>query len=101
MSLRKNFFWMISGRIGFAVSQWLVVVFIARLSSPEKLGEFTYAIAVTSPVIMFTELNMRAYMVTDAQEKISIFRLLGKSIGFQFAGFQCCMLYWFFQGKLI
>ena len=69
MSLRKNFFWMISGRIGFAVSQWLVVVFIARLSSPEKLGEFTYAIAVTSPVIMFTQLNMRAYMVTDAQEK--------------------------------
>ncbi len=29
------------------------------------LGEFTYALAIVSPVIMFSQLNLRAFMATD------------------------------------
>lgn len=67
MSLRKNFSWMTAGRAIYAASQWLLLITIARLTTPEVLGDFTYALAVTSPIIIFAQLNMRAFMATDAK----------------------------------
>ena len=58
---------MASGRAVYAASQWLLVIIIARLGSPETLGEFTYALAIASPMIVFAQLNLRSYMATDAQ----------------------------------
>lgn len=67
-SLRKNFSYMLTGRAVYAATQWLLIIALARLTSPESLGHFTYALAITGPVIIFFQLNMRAYMATDAVE---------------------------------
>lgn len=68
-SLRRNFTLMVAGRVVYALSQWLLLILLARLSSAELLGHFTYALAVTGPIIVFSQLNMRAYMATDAANR--------------------------------
>ena len=59
------------GRATYVVCQWLLLVAITRLAGAKTLGEFTYALAVASPIVILAQLNMRAYMVTDAQEEFS------------------------------
>ncbi len=66
MRLRKSIAWMLAGRIVYATCMWLLVVAIARLGSTEMLGEYSFAIALTSPIIMFCRFNLRVFMVTDA-----------------------------------
>lgn len=62
---------MVAGRAFYAASQWLLIIALARLSAPDTLGHFTYALAVTGPIIVFSQLNMRAYMATDMLEQFS------------------------------
>ena len=67
-SLRRNFSVMVTGRAIYAAAQWLLIIVLAQLSTPDTLGHFTYALAVTGPIIVFSQLNMRAYMATDTLE---------------------------------
>ena len=71
-SLKRNFVWIASGRFVYAASQWLLLAVIARLATVEDLGVFTYALAVTSPVIVLAQLNMRAFMITDARDEFEL-----------------------------
>lgn len=71
MSLKVNFSLMTAGRGLYVVCQWLLLVVIARLADPAALGQFTYALALTSPIIIFTQFNMRAYMATDTQREFA------------------------------
>ena len=40
---------------------------LAKLGSPEMVGQFTLGLAVTAPVIMFTNLQLRGVQATDAK----------------------------------
>ena len=51
----------------YAASQWGMLVVLARLGSPEMVGQFALGLAVTAPVIMFTNLNLRAVQTTDTE----------------------------------
>jgi hypothetical protein len=57
---------MFMGRLVYAASQWLLLVVIARLTTPHDLGRFTYALALASPILLASQLNMRAFMATDS-----------------------------------
>ena len=59
---------MVTGRAIYAATQWLLIIVLARISTPDTLGHFTYALAVTGPILVFSQLNMRAYMATDMLE---------------------------------
>lgn len=72
MSLRKNFIWMMIGRGVYATCQWLIIIVIARFTSPEKLGNFTYALAVSSPFILFSQMNLRTFMATDTRDQFEL-----------------------------
>lgn len=71
MSLRRNFAAMMIGRAVYAVSQWALLISIARLSSPEALGSFAFALGIVNPILILTLFNMRAYMVTDASQRFA------------------------------
>lgn len=47
-------------------SQLLLLTIVARMTTPETLGEFAYALSVTGPIIVLSQLNARAFLVTDA-----------------------------------
>jgi len=66
MSLRANFTWTAGSRAIYAASQWLLLILVARLAGVEQLGQFAYALAVTGPIVVFAQLNMRGFMATDA-----------------------------------
>lgn len=66
MSLRANFTWTAGSRAIYAASHWLLLILVARLAGVEQLGQLAYALAVTGPIVVFAQLNMRGFMATDA-----------------------------------
>ncbi len=60
---------MFSGRLVYVVCQWLVLVAIAKTGTPEMVGEFAFALAAVSPVIILFNLNMRVFQATDAKNE--------------------------------
>jgi O-antigen/teichoic acid export membrane protein len=86
LSLRRNFSWTFTGNLVYAASQWGMLVLLAKLGSPEMVGQFTFGLAVTA-VMMFTNLQLRAIQATDARQEYSFndyltLRLLGTVLAF-------------------
>lgn len=69
LTLRRNFSWIFVGNVIYAASQWGILVVLAKLGSPEMVGQFTLGLAVTAPVVMFTNLQLRAVQATDARNQ--------------------------------
>jgi O-antigen/teichoic acid export membrane protein len=85
MKLRHNFSWTLIGNVVYAACQWGMLVTIAKLGSPEMVGQFTLGLAVTAPVMMFTNLHLRTVQVTDAKREFAFgdylaLRLIGTTV---------------------
>lgn len=65
LSLRRNFSWALLGNIVYAICQWGMLSVLARLGSPERVGQFALALAITAPVVLFANLKLRAVQATD------------------------------------
>ncbi len=46
-----------------------MLVILAKLGSPERVGELALALAITAPVYMFSNLNLRVIQATDVKEQ--------------------------------
>lgn len=77
MTLRQNFSWIFVGNVIYAASQWGMLVVLAKLGTPEMVGQFTLGLSVTAPVIMFTNLQLRRIQTTDARQQYSFRDYLG------------------------
>jgi O-antigen/teichoic acid export membrane protein len=77
LSLRQNFSWTFAGNVVYAASQWGVLVVLARLGSPELVGQFALGLAVTAPVILFANLALRQVQATDARREYTFGEYLG------------------------
>lgn len=69
LTLRRNFSWTFLGNAIYAACQWAMLVIIAKLGSPEMVGQFTLGLAVTAPVFMFANLQLRGIQATDAKQQ--------------------------------
>jgi O-antigen/teichoic acid export membrane protein len=67
LTLRRNFSWTFIGNAVYSVCQWGMLVVLAKLGTPEMVGQFTLGFAVTAPVIMFSNLQLRTIQATDAK----------------------------------
>ena len=77
LSLRKNFSWTLAGNIIYAACQWGMLIILAKLGSAEMVGQFALGLAITAPIIMFADLNLRHVQATDAQEEYHFRDYLG------------------------
>lgn len=77
LSLRKNFSWTFAGNVVYAASQWGILVVMAKLGTPEMVGQFALGLAVTAPVIMFANLALRQVQATDARREYQFADYLG------------------------
>lgn len=77
LSLRANFLWTFIGNLIYGACQWGMIIVIAKLTSTEKLGHFALALAVTAPIIMFFNMQLRAVQATDVKEIFSFKEYLG------------------------
>lgn len=67
LSLPANIAWTFAGNAVYAASQWGLLIILAKLGSPEKVGQLALALAITVPVFLFSQLHLRAVQATDAR----------------------------------
>lgn len=77
LSLRANFLWTLAGNIIYAACQWGMLTVLAKLGTPEMVGQFALGLAVTAPIIMFTNLQLRGVQATDARQEFEFGHYLG------------------------
>ncbi len=80
-SLRFNFRWTFVGNAIYAASQWGALVVLAKLGSPELVGQYAFGLAVAAPIIMFANLQLRWVLTTDVKGRHSF----GEYLGFRLA----------------
>jgi O-antigen/teichoic acid export membrane protein len=66
LSLKHNFYWTLTGNLTYAGSQWAILIVLAKIGSPEMVGQFSLGLAVTAPIFMLTSLQLRGIQATDA-----------------------------------
>jgi O-antigen/teichoic acid export membrane protein len=76
-SFRTNAAWTLAGNGVYAICQWGMLVVLAKLGSPEKVGQLALALAISAPIIMFAGLNLRAIQSTDARNEYALGDVLG------------------------
>lgn len=77
LSLRMNFSWTFVGNIIYAACQWGMLIIFARLGSPEMVGQFALGLAITAPIFMFSNLQLRGVQATDALQTYQFGDYLG------------------------
>lgn len=80
LSLKLNFSWTLVGNVVFAGCQWLTLVAIAKVGTTEVVGQYALALAIVTPIMMLTGLQMRALQSTDAAREFSFGDYLGLRI---------------------
>jgi len=66
-SLRANFKWMFASNAFYAACQWGMLSILAKAGSPAIVGRFALGLAISAPVFMLSNLNLRGAQATDAR----------------------------------
>lgn len=69
LSLRDNFIWTFIGNVVYSGCQWCMLIILAKVGNPSMVGEFSLGLAITAPVIMLTNLQLRGVQATDAKRE--------------------------------
>lgn len=71
LSLKGNFIWTFMGNLIYAMCQWGIFISITKFGTPEMVGQYALGLAITAPIVLFLNLNLRVVMVTDKKEMYS------------------------------
>ena len=67
VSVASGFLWVLAGYTAYMACQWGMLVALARWGTVESVGQFHRALAVTAPIVLFTNLGLRRVYATDAR----------------------------------
>ena len=67
LSLRHNFSWTLLSNVIYGVSQWATIIALTKIGTPELVGLYTLGIAITNPILLLANLNLRSVQVTDTK----------------------------------
>jgi O-antigen/teichoic acid export membrane protein len=76
-SLRRNFSWTFAGNIIYSACQWGILVVLAKLGNPEMVGQYGLAMAIATPVLALSSLQLRQVLTTDVKETVAFGEYLG------------------------
>lgn len=76
-SFRRGMSWTLFGSTVHAGCQWLSLMVLAKLASPNKVGTFALALAISAPVYMLFNLQLRGIQATDAANRYSFNTIWG------------------------
>src|ERR1039457_1214381 len=68
-SLRVSFSWTLAGNLIYAACQFGMLSVLAKLGSPSIVGQYALGLAITAPVFMLTNLQLRGVQATDARHE--------------------------------
>ena len=66
-SVRSGALWYSAGMGVYSACQWSMVSILAKLGNVDMVGRYALALAITVPVLMFAQLNLRALLATDSK----------------------------------
>ena len=66
-TILSNFSLLLLGNTVYAFSQWIMIMMLAKISSSEILGQVTLAYAITGPIAVTLDFQLRNIIATDAQ----------------------------------
>jgi O-antigen/teichoic acid export membrane protein len=69
--LRRNFMWTAAGQAVYAVGQWVVIIVLAKIGGARSVGAFTLGVAIATPIVMFTNMQLRALQASDARSEFA------------------------------
>ncbi len=67
--LRVSFSWTLGGNVVYAACQFGMLSVLAKLGSPLIVGQYALGLAITAPVFMLTNLQLRGVQATDARHE--------------------------------
>ena len=70
-SLTSSFMWTLGGNVLYSASQWGMLSVLAKRGSPTIVGVFALGLALSAPVFMFCNLQLRSVQATDAKGRYS------------------------------
>lgn len=76
-SLKKNVAWTFLGNAVYNGCQWGIIVALAKLGSPEIVGRYSLAIALTTPAFLFSNMNLASILASDARNQNRFGEYLG------------------------
>ncbi|MBM7661723.1 O-antigen/teichoic acid export membrane protein [Bacillus mesophilus] len=106
ISLKNSFMYSIMGNTVFAFSQWVIIVIIAKVNSPEVLGQYSLGLAITIPIFLFLGMNFRSIQAADYVQLYEFndyfyTRVLTSAIGLVVTAFIVLLSDFIFDTKLI
>ncbi|MDO7907204.1 oligosaccharide flippase family protein [Paenibacillus sp. JX-17] len=66
---KGNFSALLAGNLIYAASQWGMIMSIAKLGNPAMVGQFSLALALIAPLILFSNFQLRNFQATDAKDE--------------------------------
>jgi O-antigen/teichoic acid export membrane protein len=68
-ALRTNLVWALAGNVVYAISQWGMIVALAKFGNVLMVGQFSLGVAIVTPVLMFSNFDLRVVQATDARRQ--------------------------------
>src|SRR5260370_4050007 len=85
-SLGADFSWIFVGNVVYAAGQFAILMLLAKLLRPEMVGRNALGLAIVYPVMMFTNLQLRAVITSGKRQahfgQYLSLRLLTTSLAF-------------------
>ena len=92
LTLKKSFSWTLIGNLVYAFAQWCNLSIIAKFFSAAEVGAFGLALAIATPIFMFSNLQLRSVIATDAKHEYSFSQYLALRLLLSSAAFLLVVL---------
>jgi O-antigen/teichoic acid export membrane protein len=94
--LKTDVTWLLSGNVLYSACQWAIVLALAKLGSPQQVGEYALGMAVSAPIVLLANFQLRALLASDVRNQYTFgkyltFRLV--SLGLALVMVACAALY--------
>lgn len=83
-NFKSNFSWTFLGNVLYAISQWLIIVLMVNIGDAEMVGQYSLGLAITAPIVLFFNLQMRSILATDTNNQYNYGEYFGSRIVYQF-----------------
>lgn len=68
LSLRANFSWTLAGNLVAYAANWAILAALAKMGTKMAVGQYTDALTVAQPVMIFAQMGLRVVQATDQRE---------------------------------
>lgn len=65
LNLGSNLIWSVGGMGVFTISQWIVLICIAKIIGAHAVGQYALGTAISVPVFAFLSFQLKTYIATD------------------------------------